>query len=132
VRKWLIVVVAVLVLGGVTFGVNAYVRGRAETAERDDVVELAIGQTHEISLESNASTGFTWLAHYDDKILELVEERYEQPSASSGQPALGAAGAQIFVFKALAKGEITVTFEYMRPWESLPPEKTQEYTFSIR
>jgi predicted secreted protein len=95
-------------------------------------VQLAIGQTHEISLESNASTGFTWLAHYDDKILELVEERYEQPSASSGQPALGAAGAQIFVFKGLTKGETAVTFEYMRPWESLPPEKTQEYTFSVR
>jgi inhibitor of cysteine peptidase len=132
VRKWFILAALVVVLGGGALGLRAYLHGRAETAERGTVVELVIGQTHEVRLASNATTGFTWMAHYDETLLALVEDRYEAPPAGGDPPLLGAGGEQVFVFKALSRGTARVIFEYMRPWESLPPEKSLEYTFNVK
>ncbi len=127
-RKLLLVVAAILVLGGAAWGVYGWLQGRAEASEQDLAVELAVGETHEISLESNATTGFKWVATFDDKVLELAEERYDEPTGT----AMGASGTQVFVFRGLAKGSTTVTFEYKRTFESVPAEQTIEYTFNVK
>ena len=70
-----------------------------------------------IALESNPSTGYSWVAEYDDAILELVEETFE-PGEYAKENIVGAGGTELFRFKGLSKGKTGITFNYKRPWET--------------
>ena len=70
-----------------------------------------------IALESNPSTGYSWEAEYDDAILELVEETFE-PGVYAKENIVGAGGTELFRFKGLSKGNIDITFNYKRVWET--------------
>lgn len=74
---------------------------------------VAVGEVFEVPLESNATTGYRWVATFDDGLLELVDEQYVADSDLIGAP-----GKQVFTFRALATGRAEVTFDYSRPWET--------------
>ncbi|MBM3132856.1 MAG: hypothetical protein FJZ95_07495 [Chloroflexi bacterium] len=81
-------------------------------------VTVPIGTTIVVLLESNATTGFGWAleGNSDEKVLQFVESRYEEPPASE-PPIVGAGGHEVWTFKALAQGRSTISLEYERPWE---------------
>jgi len=94
-------------------------------------VELAAGGSLTVTLESNATTGFQWeLASISDQtVMEKVANTYEAPEAKEGEtPMVGAGGQEVWTFKALTKGESTISMEYSRPWEK--GEKAAQ-TFSL-
>ena len=74
---------------------------------------VPLGGLARISLESNASTGYTWVME-DNEYLELVLEEYVMES--SALP--GAPGQQNFTFHAVKKGSTEITLHYVRPWET--------------
>jgi inhibitor of cysteine peptidase len=80
-----------------------------------DDVTLAVGDTFELSLCANATTGFQWdeVQLSDAAVLNLVSREYLAPKSD----AVGAAGSEHFVFKARQAGSTTVKIEYSRPWE---------------
>jgi predicted secreted protein len=69
----------------------------------------------QIALASNPSTGYTWVATYDETKLELVEDTYE--ADETDVLVVGAGGTQYLRFKALQSGEVIITMDYQRSWE---------------
>ena len=78
--------------------------------------EVSVGGTLEIALCSNPSTGFQWseLARIGDQ--GLVRQTSHKPVAPENGAAPGAPGREEWTFKALNKGETTISLDYSRPW----------------
>ena len=80
--------------------------------ERD--VELSVGQILDVTLCSNASTGFAWEPPVwsGDQSVELVEVAADAPATALP----GAAGTQVFAFRGTAAGTTLIEFTYSQPW----------------
>ena len=90
-------------------------------------VELAAGDSFTVTLGSNRTTGFQWpeSAQIDDQsVLEQLAHRFVPPE----EDAPGAAGKEVWTFKALKEGSTEVSMEYSQPWEG--GEKA-EWTFRL-
>ena len=99
--------------------------------EDDDggLIELELGEILVVTLESNPSTGYRWeQAENNESILEQLGEAEFKPSETGDPPTVGAGGWEIFRFKAISAGQITLELVYHRSWEDVEPLKT----FSIQ
>ena len=90
-------------------------------------VEVAVDGSLTVTLGSNQTTGFKWeLAEItDESVLEYVDDEYVPPE---DKEVMGAAGEEIWTFKALKKGATEVSMEYGQSWEG--GEKA-EWTFVL-
>ena len=70
-----------------------------------------------IALESNPTTGYSWVAEFDAAMLELVEETFELGEYTK-QGLVGVGGTELFRFKGLSCGKTEITFKYKRSWET--------------
>jgi inhibitor of cysteine peptidase len=80
-------------------------------------VEVAAGGTVTVTLCSNPTTGFIWSETAqisDQSVLQQTDHKSVPPEAEG---LVGAAGKEVWTFKALKKGTSTVSMEYSRPWE---------------
>ncbi len=87
----------------------------AKQANMAREVRVPAGSTLNVTLCSNPTTGFSW---EEAKIADAAT--LQQASRESKEPAsnaIGAAGSEVWSFRALAKGKTTVSFAYSRPWE---------------
>lgn len=78
-------------------------------------VDLAVGDFLQISLGSNASTGFQWseeLLISDPKV--MAQTAHEAITAGEDRP--GAPGKNVWVAQAMEAGDTTVSATYGRPW----------------
>jgi inhibitor of cysteine peptidase len=99
--------------------------------EGDRKVDLRPGQTVNIELAENPTTGYSW---------ELAAFRGEDVSRQVGKPEytrksdlIGGGGVRTYRFKALKKGQALLIFEYRRPWEKdKAPAKRHVVTLSVR
>ncbi len=83
---------------------------------------LAPGQTLNLMLDSNPTTGYRWTAFYDEEMLALVGKDYQTDNPSGDL--VGAGGHDFWRFKALKAGTTEIRMTYARPWESVQPLKT--------
>lgn len=75
--------------------------------------ELATGQSLEIALEENPTTGYRWqVAANDDNILKLASREYQQSEAEPGK--VGVGGVATFNFEAAGKGSTELRMIYIR------------------
>jgi predicted secreted protein len=93
-------------------------------------VELEQGQILVVTLESNPTTGYSWeVVETQESILEQMGDAEFKPSQTGEPPLVGAGGWEIFRFKAISAGQMTLQLVYRRPWEEgVEPIKT----FSIQ
>jgi inhibitor of cysteine peptidase len=98
-------------------------------ADAGSTVTLAVGDTMEVVLDGNPTTGFTWETEaLDTSVLRQLGESEFQPESAL----IGAGGTFTFRFEAVASGQTTLRLVYHRPWETdVPPEKTYEVTASV-
>ena len=99
--------------------------------EKDNgsTVNVSVGQYLEIILASNISTGYSWnVVSIDPALLSQEGEgKYKREVER-----IGGGGHTTFRFKAIEKGEASLTLAYYRIWEkSQPYEKTFTVTVSI-
>jgi len=94
--------------------------------DADSQVVLEQGQYLVVTLESNPTTGYRWeVVENQDSILEQVGEVEFKPSEQSDPPIAGAGGWEIFRFKAVSAGQMTLEHVYRRSWETdVEPVKT--------
>jgi len=78
-------------------------------------VQVQKGQTFDITLDANPTTGYSWKPEYEPTYLKLVDRRF-QPSSG----AVGAGGKETFTFQALQVGQTQLRMLYQRPWEPQP------------
>jgi len=80
-------------------------------------VEVAIGDSFTVTLCSNRTTGFQWSESAqisDQTVLQQTAHEFVPPEAKGVE---GAAGKEVWTFKALKKGKTDVSMKYSRPWE---------------
>ncbi|MHC4353122.1 MAG: protease inhibitor I42 family protein, partial [Planctomycetota bacterium] len=83
-----------------------------------DQTELKLGQILVVTLESNPTTGYRWEQVDDpDSILEQMGEADYIPSHTGDPPLIGAGGWEVFRFKAISAGQMTLNLVYHRPWD---------------
>jgi len=83
-------------------------------------VEVNIGDSFEVTLCSNPSTGFQWEEAQisDQTVVEQADHRLISPKAEDDKPpAPGTPGQETWTFKALKVGESTIYIEYSQSWE---------------
>ncbi|MFC1957628.1 protease inhibitor I42 family protein [Chloroflexota bacterium] len=82
-------------------------------------LEVRAGETFEVKLCSNPTTGFQWSEDSqisDTTILKQENHEFVGPE-SEPPPPPGTPGQEIWTFKALKQGPSTIYLEYGRPWE---------------
>ena len=78
-------------------------------------VEIEEGQILVVTLESNPTTGYSWeLAENQETILEQMGEAEFEPSETGEPPLVGVGGWEIFRFKAISAGHMTLQLIYHR------------------
>jgi len=93
-------------------------------------VELSVGQSLVVTLDSNASTGYSWslAQNSDDTVLNKTGNKYIAPQTTL----IGAGGKEEWTFQALEKGNSTISMGYSRPWESTPPAETFDLAVIVK
>ncbi|OPX87086.1 stalk domain-containing protein [Pelotomaculum sp. PtaB.Bin117] len=87
---------------------------------------LQEGQSLNLSLDSNPSTGYSWQyqSKPDASLLEETGHFYQEIQVIEGPPVVGAGGKENWTYLAKNTGETSITLWYSRPWESVMPLKT--------
>lgn len=86
---------------------------------------LKVGDTLQVSLGSNPSTGFTWAPQMQiTDAAVLVQTGHEALAPSATRP--GAAASDVWALQAMAPGNTTVSTTYGRPW---PGGEKDSWTF---
>ncbi len=89
-------------------------------------IEVSVGQTIEIRLPENPTTGFRWLmSARDDSVCTVLHEEFHPPA----QAAPGAGGERAWQLEARAVGECDFGVAYRRPWEA---DGGPQRTFQLR
>jgi inhibitor of cysteine peptidase len=101
---------------------------RLTDKDNGKTVKVAVDGTVIISLDSNATTGFSWTKadKVDREILKLEKNDYMQSANPNGL--VGVGGTTVIVYKALKKGKAKIGLTYMQPWE---PDSKFNTNFSV-
>lgn len=82
----------------------------------DREVTLRVGDFLQVSLGSNASTGFSWAEQMQiSDPAVLAQTGHERVGSADGRP--GGPGRDVWVLQAMSAGSATVSTRYGRPWE---------------
>jgi len=80
-------------------------------------VRLKIGDTLQVTLPSNPTTGYTWTDDWScNGILKSRGEKQYQPFKRE-KHLVGGGGVEIFKYLVIGRGTTTLSFSYVRPWE---------------
>ena len=94
--------------------VNSYrISGEKET--RLGLIQARINEPFTISLPTNPTTSYEWIADYDYVLLGLGSSQFEKGPSE----AVSAGGTSVFVFMPKKKGLTTISFVYKRSWENI-------------
>lgn len=101
---------------------------QADPSELGQFTVKTDGNTMEIALYSNPTTGYEWTASAEDEAaVKIVSDEFREAEHAAGMT--GAGGIQVFKLEALKEGTSDVKITYARPWENMIPLYTE--TFSI-
>ena len=82
-----------------------------------------------VELPANPSTGYQWQVDFDTKLIKLINTSFSQ---AVGKEVAGQEQVQTFEFQPLEKGKTSITFRYVRPWEtSTPPSEVKNFEVTI-
>lgn len=98
-------------------------------ADGDAEITLMPGDTLNIALAENPTTGYRWSVEPSDpSILEAVPAAYEAAGAAAG-----AGGRRSFSFRAIAPGQTRLSLILQRPWEGAPSARKRfAVTLTVR
>ena len=97
----------------------------------DDSLDLKINDKIEIFLESNPTTGYSWILSntVDNTIISVTGPEYVQPKKDKDM--VGEGGYEIYTIEAISHGYTIVTLDYMRSWEEEEPLETFQISISV-
>ena len=86
--------------------------------ESSNTIDVEVGETFQISLNSNPSTGFRWQLDTVAVKLGIPEGKEGGDFQAPPNRDIGSGGKQLFTFEAKTAGKEELVFHYKRPWES--------------
>ena len=97
-------------------------------ADNGTLVSVAQGDTIQVVLSGNPTTGYEWVfAGTDESILASAGSSYTPDSASA--EIVGSGGTYRYLFTAVAAGEVRLRLVYKRSWET---EIAEAFDVTIR
>ena len=126
-KRVIVTAVACVLLAGVVTGCDSAVRLKDD--DNGTSVTLAVGETLELVLTSNPTTGYSWSAAEVPACLEQEGEPEYDSDAPPGM--MGAGGEDTWRFTAAEPGEGTLRLEYTRPWESAEEAPVETYEVDV-
>ena len=99
-----------------------------DTTDPSQPITVQAGETFEIVLASNSSTGYRWklVGELDANVVQLVGQDY-----IAQRPIMpGSGGVDIWTFRAVNAGDTTIVIGYYPPSQEGEPQETA--TFSIQ
>ena len=96
-------------------------------------VAVRAGETIEVTLAENASTGYRWIVSSDrgSRLDDALREVGQTAQAEGTRP--GMPGVRCFRFEALAAGYAELQLEYRRTWEmAAEPARTFRLRVEVR
>jgi inhibitor of cysteine peptidase len=132
----LLVVVALAILSAGCGSAASANGGSLTLGPADDGKSYTVkkGETIQIVIPGNPTTGYQWTSALSDKDRALLQEIGEPQYApdSTDTNVAGSGGVYTLTFKAVEKGQATVKLAYARPWESgVAPIQTFTATVTI-
>jgi len=135
-RRVLWVIFGLIIVAGFAVGAGIACTGSGNNVNVDSSysgkqVELSVGQSLVVTLESNETTGYSWslAQNSDETVLSETGKEYISPQTTL----IGAGGKEEWTFKALRKGTSIISMEYSRPWETdTPPAETFDLTVVVK
>jgi len=108
---------------------------RLDLTEQENGKDILLDRGDElvVRLPSNRTTGYSWSLEMtgSGRLEQQGEALYETPR--SDRRMMGAGGVEIWKFRALKAGQVSLKFNYRRPWEKdVPPVKTVSWPVTIR
>ena len=93
-------------------------------------VTVRPGDTVQIKLKSNRTTGYSWAltGKLDEKVLKSEGNEYKVDEHPAGM--VGVGGNDVWTFKALAAGRTEIVLGYARPWEK-DKEPAQAFKLTV-
>ncbi len=93
-------------------------------------LETTSGQTINITLDSNITTGYKWnlVGQPDANVLKLMSSQYVEPGAGN-PPAVGAGGKEIWKFQTTGRGTTSLKLAYFRPFD--PGQVAKEFSATV-
>jgi inhibitor of cysteine peptidase len=130
-RKNMLAVIVIVVAVAAVVVTLVLTRASGGDQVTGDTFETAVGKTFTIALDANATTGYSWSQTIGDTtVVTFVSNEY---AAETRDPqVVGGGGTDTFAFKAVGKGTTTITLNYARPWESVPPVQTRTITVTVK
>ncbi|WP_257222512.1 MULTISPECIES: protease inhibitor I42 family protein [unclassified Acinetobacter] len=113
-----------MALGGCT-SMSSTVDGKThvftEQQSCPTLLEMDRGQTLEVLLNENPSTGYVWSLAEQPKLFKVEEvfqsAQQQQAAAADATPVLGAGGQKTYRFTATTAGEELLHLKHARAWE---------------
>jgi inhibitor of cysteine peptidase len=103
-------------------------------ADNGRTITSKVGDGIQVILGGNPTTGYSWTTSLSDADKAVLQQQgdalYAQQSTDSS--IVGAGGTFTFTFKATAAGQVTLKFNYARPWESVQPIQTCSMTIVVK
>jgi inhibitor of cysteine peptidase len=91
-------------------------------ADKGGTVHLRMGDTLEVRLQANPSTGYMWyIQAKSTPLLKLIHQSQTEPT----EPGVGRPVFQVFKFEPRRPGEGVLLLHYVRSWEPATPEDQQ-------
>ena len=92
-------------------------------------IKVESGRIFAIRMASNPTTGYGWqLAGALDRKITLVTNVFVPPAGKL----LGAGGHEVWSFKAAGEGRAEICMQYVRPWETNQPARTNFFTVIVK
>jgi predicted secreted protein len=86
------------------------------------------GDAFTITLDANKSTGYSWSAEVSDTTILMIEgSDYVVPETH----VMGRAGQEVWRFRGVMQGSVTIVFKYARPWDKDTPA-AKSVTFNVK
>jgi predicted secreted protein len=119
----------ILAVAGACGRANEPPRAYSDPAQR---IQAAAGETFQVALQSNQSTGYQWVLVDSAGLgpLRVAGSRYEVPPELRDRD--GAGGTETWSVQALRPGEGTLSLIYVRPWEPTAPRDTTRFRVLVR
>jgi len=92
--------------------------------------KISAGETFQISLPENPTTGYRWEINGSGApFVGLEKEEYAAPEDGPAGPVLGRGGTRSFIFKAVEPGRTELILRLRRSWEA---ESESAGSFSVK
>lgn len=98
--------------------------------ETDTEISVTAGETFDIKVVSNRTTGYMWVVGEISDGAQVVIVSSEYAAPESGM--MGASGIETWKFKAVSSGSVKLVWSYVKPWEQAgAPAKTITFNVTV-